>query len=82
MAELIPMPLTTVQKIRLLARQYEGVLVLQVCHFGLSCKLTTKGFTIAFPLLWETIESETYSSLCDMIALMALDNLNEKPRHA
>jgi hypothetical protein len=82
MAKLIPMPLTAVQKMRMLARQYEGDLIMVVCHFGLACKIKTRRCTIAFPVLWETIESETFAALCCMINLLILENLDEKPSNA
>ncbi len=78
MSNLTALPLTTVQKMRLLARTYEGVLVMQVHHFGLSCKITHAGFTIAFPIKWEVIESSSMTDLIYIIGALA----NEKPDNA
>ena len=67
MAELIPLPLNEVQKMRLLARHYEGVLVFSVHHFGLSCKYQNDGFTIAFPISWDCIADHTAIQLIAQI---------------
>lgn len=78
MAELTPLPLTAVQKLRLLARTYDGVLVMQVHHFGLACKIQARGFTIAFPIKWDVIESSNFGELCYIINQLMLGETHEK----
>jgi hypothetical protein len=67
MAELIPLPLTEVQKIRLLVRHFDGRLTFTLHVFGISAKYRSDKFTVAFPLHWDFITDNNIVTLVNLI---------------